>query len=87
MMMMMMMMISPFGQFGLLVGALFRGARRIHINRVCFHMTSLTQLRGVTIPQRLSVASNVIDHPSLGHLLLPVIEELGHPRLGQEAPC
>jgi hypothetical protein len=25
------------------------------------------QLRGVIIPQRLSVASNAIDHPSLGH--------------------
>ena len=27
----------------------------------------LAQLRGVIITQRLSVASNAIDHPSLGH--------------------
>ena len=33
--------------------------------RTCMH--PLAQLRGVIILQRLSVASNAIDHPSLGH--------------------
>jgi hypothetical protein len=32
-----------------------------------FNMFQSHQLRGVNIPQRLSVASNAIDHPSLGH--------------------
>ena len=45
---MMMMIISPFGQFGLrqcaFVGALLKGMRRVHINRVCFHRTSLLDI-------------------------------------------
>jgi len=32
------------------------------------------QLRGIDIPQRLSVASYAIDHPSLGPLLLLLVE-------------
>jgi hypothetical protein len=39
-----MMIVNPFGELGL-IGALFRGARYIHVNCVCFHIPTHVSLR------------------------------------------